>query len=111
MSVIDYRQLLENALQESSRLSKERDQIDVELQRLRHFVYATVNMLPDVERNVYQAELAMLTSRVGSLTDSVRETLKLATERNSYWTATEVRDHLKNCASTLANTLPTRSPR
>jgi hypothetical protein len=98
MSISDYRQILETALQESSRLSKERDQIDVKLQRLRHFVYATVNMLPDAERNVYQAELAMLASRVGSLTDAVRETLKLATERNSYWTATEVRDHLKNSA-------------
>ena len=96
MSIPDYRQLLETALQESSRLSKEREEIDVKLQRLRHFVYATVNMLPDAERNVYQAEIAMLASRVGSLTDSVRETLKLATERNSYWTATEVRDQLKN---------------
>jgi hypothetical protein len=96
MSVKQYRQVLEDALYESSILSKERDQIEAKLQRLRHFVYATVNMLPDAERNVYQAELAALASRVGNLTDSIRETLKLATQRNSYLTATEVRDHLKN---------------
>lgn len=96
MSVAIYRQILEDALHESSILSRERDQIDAKLQRLRHFVYATVNMLPDAERNVYQAELAMLASRVGNLTDSVRETLKLAAQRNSFLTATEVRDHLKN---------------
>ena len=33
---------------------------------------------------------------MGNLTDSVRETLKLATQRDCYWTATEVRDQLKN---------------
>jgi hypothetical protein len=62
---------------------------------LRRFICATVEMLSKTERCIYQAELAELVSQVGNLTDSVRETLKLASLRNSYLTAVEVRDHLK----------------
>jgi hypothetical protein len=96
MPLLEYRQIFENALREFGLLSRERDQIDAKLLRLRHFIYATVNMLPDTERSAYKAELAMLGSHASNLTDSVRDTLKLATQRNSYFTATEVRDHLNN---------------
>jgi hypothetical protein len=96
MSSTEYRQLLERSLEEFGSLSKEREEIDAKLLNLRHFIYATVNMLPDREKSLYQAELAEFASQMGNLTDSVRETLKLATQRDCYWTATEVRDQLKN---------------
>jgi len=88
--------MLENALRETALLSKERDQIDAKLMRLRRFIHATVDMLPDAERGVYQAELAELAFQMGNLTDSIRETLKLAAQRNICLTATEVRNHLQN---------------
>jgi hypothetical protein len=91
---MNYRLILDDALREFSVLSKERDAIDGKLLKLRHFIYATLNMLPEPERNVYQAEIAMLASQVGNLTDSIREVLKLASLKNCYFTAAEVRDHL-----------------
>jgi hypothetical protein len=94
MSSTDYGHILEVALRELSVLSRERDELDARLVSLRQFIYATVNMLPDAKRSAYQAELAMLASEMGSLTDSVREALKLATQRDSYFTVAEVRDHL-----------------
>jgi hypothetical protein len=96
MSITDYSQILAEALKEFKELSRERERIDARLFTLRQFVYATVNMLPDEERANYQAELAELAAEMGNLTDSVRETLKLAAQRNSYLTATEVRDRLKS---------------
>jgi hypothetical protein len=96
MSSQQYRQILEIALRDFKQLSRERDQIDGKLLKLRHFIYATVNMLTDTDRSAYKAELAILGSQVSNLTDSVRDTLKLATQRSSYFTATEVRDHLNN---------------
>jgi hypothetical protein len=96
MPVTDFSQLLTNSLHEYGTLSKERDKIDAKLLKLRHFIYVTADMLPEDQRSIYQAELAEMAYQVGNLTDSVRETLKLATQRNSYLTATEVRDHLKN---------------
>jgi hypothetical protein len=86
--------MLKGALSEVGMLSKQRNEIDSKLFKLRQFIYATVNMLPDTERNVYQAEIAQLAAQMGSLTDSVREILRLAAQRNSYFTAAEVRDQL-----------------
>jgi hypothetical protein len=90
----EYRQIFENALREFGLLSRERDRIDAELLKLRLFIYATVNLLSETDRSFYEAELAKLVSHAGNLTDSVRDTLKFATQRDSYFTATEVRDHL-----------------
>ena len=96
MSALQYGRLLSDALREFAALSKERDAIDGKLLKLRQFIYATVNMLPETERNDYQTELAMLASQVGNLTESIREALKLASLKNCYMTAAEVRDYLNN---------------
>jgi hypothetical protein len=96
MPSLGYGHIIQSALREYRILSRNREQIEAKLLKLRRFIYVTVDMLPETERSVYQAEIAMLASQVGSLTDSVRETLKLGTQRNSYLTATEVRDQLKS---------------
>ena len=91
---IDYRALLDEALEKYTVLFGQKEAIDAELLKLRQFIYATTNMLPDAERSIYQAELAQLASLAGGLTDAVRESLKLATQRQTYFSAAEVRDHL-----------------
>jgi hypothetical protein len=96
MSSQNYSPILRDALKEYGMLSRERNEIDARLLRLRRFIYATVDMLPEEQRGTYQAELAELPSEMGNLTDSIREALKIALQRNSSLTATEVRDHLKN---------------
>ena|SRR5579863_1138822 len=98
MPVTNYVQSLTDALEEFRLLMKERDEIDARLSTLRHFIFAAAKMLPDTERSPFQSELALLRSQVGGLTESVRETLKLATQRNMYMTAAEVRDHLNNAS-------------
>jgi len=96
MTVINYSQLLKNALNESTELSSERARIDARLLKLQQFIYAAINLLPEEERSMYQAEVATLASQFGNLTDSIREILKLATQRETFFTAAEVRDQLKS---------------
>jgi hypothetical protein len=96
MTSTDYSHTMNDALGEYRALLKERASIDARLLRLRRFIYATADMLPEDQRGTYQAELAEMPSKMGSLTDSIREALRVAAQRNSSLTATEVRDHLKN---------------
>jgi hypothetical protein len=91
---IDYRQLLVESLEKFVILSRQKEEIEAEIIKLRQFVYATMNMLPDAERMKYQAEFSGLAAEVAGLTDAVREALKLATQRLTYFTAAQVRDHL-----------------
>jgi hypothetical protein len=91
---IHYKQLLVETLEKFVRLSRQREEIEAELIKLRQFAYATMNMLPDAERMKHQAEFADMAAESGGLTDAVREVLKLATQRRVYFTAAQVRDHL-----------------
>ena len=94
MSNVNIRQVLRHALKEFADLSRQREEIDSKLLNLRQLIYATLNMLPEGQRAVYQAEIAELAAEMGSLTGSVKEILKLAAQRNLYFTAAEVRDRL-----------------
>jgi hypothetical protein len=96
MTSEETKHILEDSIRDYGTLSKERDEIDARLTRLRRFISAALDMLAEADRGGYQAEFAAVASQTGSLTDSIRETLKLATQKDSYLTAGEVRDYLKN---------------
>ena len=96
MDKTNYRHVIDEAIEETDALSRKRNEIDARLLCLRQLIYAALNMLPESDRSLYQAELTAMASQLGNLTDSVREALKLATQRDSSWTAAEVRDYLKN---------------
>ena len=87
---------MDDSLREFGDLSRERDEIDARLMKLRQFIYVTMNMLPDEEKKAYESEFAAVASATGGLTDAIREVLKLATQRQQYFTAAHVRDHLVN---------------
>jgi hypothetical protein len=94
MTEADYRKPLEEALDRYAVLFAQKEALIAELLKLRQFIYATINMLPDNERGVYQAKLTEFSALTGGLTDAVRETLKLAAQRQTYFSASEVRNHL-----------------
>lgn len=95
MTINEYRHTLNKAVDEASTLARQRAEIDSKLSKLRHAIYALSNLLPDNERTIFQSELTELASQTGNLTDSIREVLKLAAQRNTFLTAAEVRDQLK----------------
>ena len=94
MSLEIYRQSIDTAFAEIGELTNARDEIGAKLFQLHQFIFVAVKMLPETERQAYQAKLDVLASPVGNLTDSVREILKLAANEGSYLTAAEVRDQL-----------------
>jgi hypothetical protein len=94
LNVDEYKLLLISSLEKFVTLSRQKEEIEAEVVKLRQFIYATMNMLPENERMKFQAEAAELAAEVAGLTDAVREVLKLATQRKTYFTAAQVRDQL-----------------
>ncbi len=76
MTESHYQELIAKSLQEFRDLYQQREKIDVELVKLRQFMYATVNMVPDKEKSKWTAEIndvvQKMTASSASLTDSVR---------------------------------------
>lgn len=74
---------------------QKQQELDVENIKLRQFIYATMNLLPDKERLIFQAQVANMAASLSSLKDAVCEVLKLAAQRNDYFTVVEVKEHLE----------------
>jgi hypothetical protein len=76
MTESEYEKLIRNSLQRFLDLNKKREAIDVELVKLRQFMYATLNMVPDTERERWETDIAAAvrkaTANTTSLADSVR---------------------------------------
>lgn len=96
MTDADYSQLLADKFREFGRLLGERDRINVEIAKLKQFLFATINMLPDQERSAFREELAKLSEQSDAhsagLTDSIRRVLNNAYPK--YLSVSEVRDRL-----------------
>ena len=91
---MDYEQLILDAVDRWESLSQQKEEIATEILKLRQFIYAAMNLLPDEKRIEFQDHFAHMAARFGGLTDAVREVLKLAAQRQTYFTAVEVRDQL-----------------
>jgi hypothetical protein len=94
MTDADYRRVLEGAFQKFAAKFRQREELDADLLKLRQFIHATVNMLPDEDRRDYEAQLEALANQMTGLTEAVRDVLKLASVSGGFVTATQVRDHL-----------------
>jgi hypothetical protein len=98
MDLSEYRSVLGKALQELNAISDQRESLDVEMSKLRQFIFATVNMLPDDERATFFAAISEgakenLTAQ-DTLADAIRETLY---DSLSIWfTVAQLRDKLKD---------------
>lgn len=97
-----YQVLIAKSLGKFADLLRRRDDIDAELMKMRQFIHAAINMLPDDEaqtRATFRSQFDSLVNQMGSgLTDAVRDALKFARSpqgtRGGWVTAAEVRDHL-----------------
>lgn len=73
----DYQQVIETSLQRFKELSQQREEIDAELLKLKQFLYAALNMIPDKQRSAWQQSIddtvQRATNRLTSLVGATRE--------------------------------------
>jgi hypothetical protein len=92
MDNIDYKLILEQAFEEFGRLVAGRDDLELKIAKQFQFIRATVNMLPDEEREKFESEVERLASGTGGLTNAIKNVLQVAPTK--WHTATSVRDSL-----------------
>jgi hypothetical protein len=77
MTESHYEQLIKDSLEKFIDLTEKRQQADIELAKLRQFLFAVLNMVSDQERAKWEGEIqaAVLkaTASSASLTDSIRK--------------------------------------
>jgi hypothetical protein len=118
MATPDYSVLLDNLLRRMTDIVHEKSNLDAEAEKILQLLHATVNMLPDDERNVILGKwteiLKTQSNRDTSLIDSVRKILQ---EAHGQWlTVAEVRnrvvaagfdfsDYISNPLASISSTL------
>src|SRR5260370_37318826 len=74
-----YEEIIGGSLQRFRDLYRQREEIDIELVKLRQFLYATLNMVPDeaqeTRRREIDAAVEKATARAASFADSIRKIL------------------------------------
>ncbi len=91
----DYKKLIDESFEKFMALFEQREGIDAELMKLRQFIYATINMLPDEERQAYNERLDNLANNSGGLTDAIKDILKYAVTGGRFVTVSQIRDYLQ----------------
>ena len=94
----DYTQLLIAKFAEFGELLKARQHLDVQISKLKQFIFATINMLPDEERAKFRKQIndlsATVDAQAAGLTDSIRRILDTAYPK--HLTVSVVRDRLED---------------
>lgn len=93
MSEIDYKAILNQALAEFTQLLRDRRDIDWRLAQKEQFIRATVNMLPDEDKQIWVLLLDDLSHEPATLSEAIRNVLQRSSKKTL--TAAEVRDALK----------------
>src|SRR5258708_24021624 len=74
-----YEEIIGGSLQRFRDLYRQREEIDIELVKLRQFLYATLNMVPDEAQEKWRREIdaavEKATASAASLADSIRKIL------------------------------------
>ena len=94
MTSNDYHTILMDAFNRLGNLARQRDELEAEISKLRQFIRATMNMLPDDQRQQFDSYIDQLNaqeSAPGSLTDAVRTILQ---SDHIWMTSAMVRDRL-----------------
>lgn len=92
--MLKYRQLMIEGIEKWAFLKQQRSEIDAEMFKQRRFLHATMEMLSDADKKIFQPQLANLEAQFGGLVDAVREVLKMATHSGTHYTTTEVKELL-----------------
>ena len=93
MTEIDYKAILSQALDEFAQLLRDRRDTDWRLAQKEQFIRATVNMLPDEDKQAWVLVLDELSHEPATLSEAIRDVLQRSTKKTL--TAAEVRDALK----------------
>jgi len=101
MAPIDYVLLLNAAFKEYADLFVERQEVDLKLSQKEQFIRATVNMLPEDQRGIWESYLEKLAGDYMGLSQAVRAVLQESPKR--FHTATEVRKALEKSGFDFAN--------
>ena len=88
----DYKAVIEQAFKELGELILKREEADLQVAKRLQLIRATVNMLPDDEREQFESMLSHFGNRSVGLTEAIRNVLRNAPEQ--WHTATVVRDKL-----------------
>jgi hypothetical protein len=98
MSDADYQALVKAAFIKFVALHEQRTNVDTEIAKLRQFIFAAGNMLPDKERDAVIAEMALIKEagqiRDASLSEATRTVLEQCGRK--WLTVREVRDRLES---------------
>jgi len=98
MNEQDYTNALRDAFTKVMTLSTEREQIDIQLAKLKQYIFATINMLPDEKRDEWLQAFEDTGRAVESMTASLTEAIKrvLQDSPKQWLTVAQVRDRLKS---------------
>jgi len=83
MTEADYEQVVRNSLQRFRELYGKREQIDTEMGKLRQFLYAALNMVPDAERDKWEREIDKAVEEATSQTASLAGAIRKVFRQNS----------------------------
>jgi hypothetical protein len=89
----DYVQLVKASVLKLGELTRQRDELEAQIAKLNQFISATLNMLPDEERERLQVKIDFIDARNLGLTDAVRKVLQHA-PRHAWVAGTEIRKTL-----------------
>jgi len=83
MTEADYQEVVRTSLQRFRDLYGKREQIDIELGKLRQFLYAALNMVPDEERGKWEHEIDKAVEEATSTTASLAGAVRKVFRQNS----------------------------
>ncbi len=100
MKTEDYRAVLISAIERLAELGNQRAEIELELAKLQQFIAATLNMLPDDQKEEFSTAvnkaLKMTEVKTAGLTEAIRKVLQ--GENGNWFTVAQVRDRLISSA-------------
>jgi hypothetical protein len=106
MSGPDYKAILYDSLARYSELSKQREAIEVEIDKLNGFIGATIILLPEGDRaeftKLVNVAATQHVTRLSSLTQAIKRILQ-ETNDKEYLTAAQVRDRLVSAGFDFSN--------
>jgi len=80
----DYEQLIRDSLQRFRDLYANREEIDVELVKLRQFMYATLNMVSDTEREQLEQEINEAVRKASASATSLADSIRKVFQEQAY---------------------------
>jgi len=96
MSPTDYRQIVEDAIERMDALTWKKERIDIEIAKLKQFVFATVNLLPEDQARKVAARINGIIIEESISNASLTEAIKkvLVSVYPTWQTVAMVRGHL-----------------